>query len=198
MRKVEEIVLEFKSGAGDEKKTMEELFRHVEVNLKRLAALFSRNETLQNDLIQEAYLAIRPALDKFNVDSGTCFKTYYFYWAKKMMHDFVRNNRHPFNLSMHFQNTKPVQEIINYELIQDDLPEEANKKDENMILKIGLLINQLPEKDQNIIKSRYGIGTIKKSLRELSEETGDGLGKINSAQKKIEKKLKKQLLPFCS
>ena len=193
MPKIKALVREIKENPDKKKDHIEEIYNSILPSLKRLVSLFPYEENFKKDLIQEGFLALDIAIEKFDLDRNINFNTYYFYWAKKRIFDFATKNRFPFSISQHYNATRGEINLIELDEMTDcEIEQNENKTDEHErnMFNLDKFLKELPPEEQAIIKSRYGIETPKKTLREMSVELNSQTGKVFNRQKSIEDKLR--------
>lgn len=129
--------------------------RMVQLHAHRLAEL---NRINRDDLFQEGCLALGEAIDKFDPDQGNRFSTYAYVVIARRISLFVRT----------------WQQLPEPRLPRDDVAadESASQAFDRIEASLGDLLDVLPERWSRVLRLRYGIDGLSRTLTECAATLG--------------------------
>ncbi len=209
-----------------------------------------RNENVDfNDQVQDGFVGLIKAVDRFTLSKGTQFSTYAIYWIRQAITrgqiDHSREIRLPYHIAVkafHVFETlnelkiesnkmpsinilakkcdmkhedveailtffKPMQSIYNNSTDNDELPvlldsleqtvyptQEEVVSQENLSKKLVTAINELPEREAQIINQRFGINSdVMMTLDDIASRLSISRERVRQIQNRALEKLRKQL-----
>lgn len=84
------------------KENMEQLYLNNEKYIYSIIKEYSRTAEI-DDLMQEAYIGLKKAVDKYDCNRNTKFTTYAIYWIRQTVARYVENTKSVIRISSNFQ-----------------------------------------------------------------------------------------------
>ncbi|MCI9657205.1 MAG: sigma-70 family RNA polymerase sigma factor [Lachnospiraceae bacterium] len=147
----EQLVTRIRAGE-DVSGNMLQLWQQVKPFVHMLAAQY-RGRTDLEDLEQEGYLALYPAIDGYDPDKGVRFLTYAEYHISQAMRSYVLKNRNSLRLSF-----RAYGQVMKYKKFCNTFLLQYGQKPSDRVaaLHMGLSAEQIREIRQNMILDRVG------------------------------------------
>ena len=155
------------------------------------ASRFQASRMEYDDLVQEAYLGIIDAADRFDPARGK-FSTYARWHIMKRIMDAIHNRneivRTPRRRPTHICGSLKEGGVY---LMEDDAPEPlAVMEQDELVGGVNDCIKQLPNREAIVIRLRHGINTPKLTLREVGDIFGVSPERVRQIQNAAEEKLR--------
>lgn len=158
----------------------------------------------QEDLIQEGYIGLIKAVEKYNEETEAVFITYAYYWIYKAMHRFMYPTRNKINnksMQVNSLNTM-VAGIDNDIELQETLADEdiypgieesiANKEDYKQVEKMLVSSKNINPKALQIVRLRYGFSDGKcYTYEEIGKVLGETRHKVRQIEVKAFREIRK-------
>ena len=156
------------------------------------ADTFQASHMEYEDLVQEAYLGLIDAADRFDPQRGTAFSTYArWHIVKRVMHAIHNSNeivrtprRRPSIICGPLDNPE-------VSVMVDPRASTAETMDEDeMICAVRICIKQLPSREAVVVRLRYGVNTAKMTLAKVGDILGVTAERVRQIQNSAEEKLR--------
>ena len=154
-----------------------------------------------SDLIAEANDGLMEAIEKFDITQDIKFITYAKWWiiqrVTSRINDVYKHTSYDFPIEYEKQecdeNEAPLTNNTDYDcIIVDDIDKEQNSVDKKYY--INMLLNQLNERERDIISRYYGICGDKENLYEISETYRLSSERIRQIMETAIKKIRSSVL----
>ncbi len=147
----EQLVMLIKAGE-DVAENMERLYSQVKGFIHSIAWKYRGLAELE-DLEQEGYLALYPAIDGYDPERGTRFLTYAENWIRQRITRYIQNNGSCLRLPVHC-----LEDMRRYERFVSEFAAACGREPSDAEIRyyLGLGIEQVREIRENIFKSRLG------------------------------------------
>jgi len=170
---------------------------NLKLVLRKVNSLCRMVPNLRNyfdELFREGVLGLEKAVEKYEIGRGANFTSCACWWIKKKTSLFTNHLRRKTysNISLDELLIGEKQRHI-ADIIHDDkqTPPDARELDYAQVV---LLVNQLPEREREIIYRRYGLNNHdKQTFREIGEVLGVTYGRVQQLEKSALRKLRQMI-----
>lgn len=165
----------------------------VEANIglaTHFAKKFEASRMEYEDMVQEAYLGLIDAADRYNPERGTAFSTYARWHILKRIMDAIHNRneivRTPRRRPSHI--CGPLDDVSEME---DSAPHVSELMDEEaMVDVVRACIKELPAREGIVIRLRHGVNADRMTLAKVGELLGVCTERARQIQNAAEEKLR--------
>ncbi len=195
LKREEEREIAKKVAEGDKealKKLIESNLRFVVYIAKKYQGRLPRLPL--EDLISEGNIGLIEAAKRFDFTRNIRFSSYSVHWIRRSIELALKNKSQiefPYNTEIIFRDNRDLREreFDDYKYAEKDVIYSMLSKEINKTLK------KLPEREAEIIKSRYGLeGRIPKVLKKIGEEHNLTKERVRQIERKAVKRLKAKIL----
>jgi len=181
--KIKEVKNLKKTDPGLAKRVEDELIISLAYLVHSVVFKYKRFDNYE-DLYQEGMIGLIKAVQQYNSDTSFHFTRYAMWWIKARV---VRSIK-KLNL-ITVSGDENMRYFMQYDIQDNDMVED-NDPEKNAILmeevnNLHSIINSLPEKHQQIIKMRYGLGNKEHNLQDL----GDKLNMTREGVRQLEHRI---------
>lgn len=144
------------------------------------------------DLVQEAYMGLIDAADRYDPDRGIKFSTYAHWHIKKKIMDAIHNRneivRTPRRRPSHVCGTLDEARVAK---MPDQAPHASEAMDEaDMVAAVRDCIKRLPSREAIVVRLRRGVNTEAMTLAKVGDILGVTAERVRQIQKSGEEKLR--------
>lgn len=142
------------------------------------------------DLVQESYLGLIDAADRFDPARGTTFSTYARWHIVKRVMDAI-HTRNEMIRTPRRRPSIPCDTMENMEVLPDPRASTAESLDEEeMVIAVRECIKKLPRLQAVVMRLRYGVNTDKMTLLKVGDILGVTAERIRQIQNSAEENLR--------
>jgi RNA polymerase sigma factor (sigma-70 family) len=172
----------------------------IEQNMKLVSSMIGKKYGYPHhyhDLCQEGAIALLIAARKFD-PSKSKFSTYACLWIKTRLRQYVVNNLNPVHVPQwkcnHGQLIKSIQCPLFecHSVVQPNIDEQVNTNE--LRSQINTMLSLLTSREAFILRSYYGIGVHKRTLRGIAGELGLSFERIRQIRNKAIAKIKMEAI----